>query len=128
MTLLDALRRTPIWSPTAAKKFSIAEFQHNLVGTGPFKLSRMEAQRPLVFTRWDGYGGWNPVQTKKGPVDIDSLTIRFIGEASRARATSSRPAMPTSPSSCRQTVVDDYKDDKAYTFITKDQSGTGCRW
>ena len=35
-----------------------------------------------MFTRWDGYGGWNPIQIKKGPVALDTLTIRFIGEAS----------------------------------------------
>ncbi len=28
-------------------------------------------------------------------------------------------------SSCRRRVIDDYKDDKAYTFTSKDQSGTG---
>ncbi len=51
VTLLDALRRTPIWSPTAAQKFSVAEFQRNLVGTGPFKLTRMEAERPASCSR-----------------------------------------------------------------------------
>ncbi|MBM6581875.1 hypothetical protein ILT44_16885 [Microvirga sp. BT689] len=124
VTLLDALRRTPLWSPTAAQKYSIAEFQRNLVGTGPFKLSEWKQNDRLVFSRWDGYGGWNPIQAKKGPVALDTLTIRFIGEASvlgnivKTGDADIAFALPAS-------VIDDYKGDKTYTFLSKDQSGTG---
>ena len=124
VTLLDAIRRTPLWSPTAAQGASIAEFQRMLVGTGPFKLAEWKQNDRLVFTRWDGYGGWNPVQTKKGPVALDTLTIRFIGEASvhgKIVKTGDADVAFQLPA----TVIDDYKDDKAYTFTSKDQSGTG---
>jgi peptide/nickel transport system substrate-binding protein len=126
VTLLDALRRAPLWSPTAAQKFSVAEFQRNLVGTGPFKLTEWKQNDRIVFTKWDGYGGWNPVQTKKGPVALDTLTIRFIGEASvlgnivKTGDADIAFALPAS-------VIDDYKDDKKFTFISKDQSGTGLQ-
>jgi peptide/nickel transport system substrate-binding protein len=124
VTLLDAIRRTPLWSPTAAQKFSVAEFQRNLVGTGPFRLSEWKQNDRLVFSRWDGYGGWSPIQVKKGPVALDTLTIRFIGEASvlgnivKTGDADIGFALPPR-------VIEDYKDDKAYTFLSKDQSGTG---
>jgi peptide/nickel transport system substrate-binding protein len=124
VTLLDAIRRTPLWSPTAAQNASIAEFQRMLVGTGPFKLTEWKQNDRLVFTRWDGYGGWNPIQTKKGPISLDTLTIRFIGEASvhgKIVKTGDADVAFQLPA----TVIDDYKDDKAYTFLSKDQSGTG---
>ncbi len=46
VTLLDALRRTPIWSPTAAEKFGLANFSKNLVGAGPFTLGEWVPERP----------------------------------------------------------------------------------
>jgi len=124
VTLLDALRRTPLWSPTAAQKFSIAEFQKHLVGTGPFKLSEWKQNDRLVFSRWEGYGGWNPIQKNKGPVALDTLTIRFIGEASvlgNIVKTGDADIATEMPAA----AIEAYKDDKAYTLLTKDQSGTG---
>ena len=40
VTLLDAIRRTPIFSPTAAEKHGLANFSRNLVGAGPLTLEQ----------------------------------------------------------------------------------------
>ncbi len=126
VTLLDALRRTPIWSPTAAEKFGLANFSKNLVGAGPFTLDGWVPNDRIVFKKWPGYGGWNPVQKNKGPVGVDQVTIRFIGEGAvlgsvvksgNAQIGFTIPAQ----------YIDDYKNDKNVQFIAKDQSGTGLQ-
>ena len=71
VTLLDALRRTPIWSPTAAEKFGLANFSKNLVGAGPFTLGEWVPMTGSSSSSWADYGGWNPIQIHKGPVDVD---------------------------------------------------------
>ena len=38
VTVLDAFRRVPIWSPAAAEQWGIEEFDRHLVGAGPFLL------------------------------------------------------------------------------------------
>jgi peptide/nickel transport system substrate-binding protein len=126
VTLLEAVRKAPLWSPTAAQQFSVADFQGHLVGTGPFKLGRWNRNDSLTMTRWDGYGGWNPVQKIKGPVALASLTIRFIGEAA-VLGNLVRSGDADIGYSLPQAAVEDYKNDKAYTFITRDQSGTGLQ-
>ncbi len=126
VTLLDALRRTPLWSPTAAEKFGLANFSKNLVGTGPFTLAEWVPNDRVVFKKWADYGGWNPVQAHKGPVYVDQVTIRFIGEGAvlgsvvksgNAHVAFAMPAQ----------YIDDYKNDKTLQFISKDQSGTGLQ-
>ena len=77
----DAVRRMPIWSPTAAEQYGVAEFDKHLVGTGPFTFTEWVPNDHATFTRWDGYGGWNPVQKHEGPVYLDTVTLNFIGEA-----------------------------------------------
>ncbi len=52
VTLLDALRRTPIWSPTAAEKHGLANFSKNLVGAGPFTLEQWAPNDRIVFKKW----------------------------------------------------------------------------
>ncbi|WP_293861576.1 ABC transporter substrate-binding protein [uncultured Alsobacter sp.] len=126
VTLLDALRRTPIWSPTAAEKFGLANFSKNLVGAGPFTLAEWVPNDRIVFKKWAGYGGWNPVQKAKGPVGVDQVTVRWIGEgAVLGNVVKSGNAQIgfTIPAS----FVDEYKNDKTVQFISKDQSGTGLQ-
>src|SRR4029453_16906888 len=62
VSLLDALRRTPIWSPTAAEKHGLANFQRNQVGAGPFTFVEWVPNDRIVFRRWAEYGGWNAVK------------------------------------------------------------------
>ena len=81
VTLLDGVRRMPIWSPTAAEKHGLANFGRNLVGAGPFLFAEWVQNDRIVFKRWAEYGGWNSIQTHQGPAYLDQVTIRFIGEA-----------------------------------------------
>ncbi len=126
VTLLEALRKAPLWSPTAAKKWGLVDFPQHLVGTGPFQLAEWKHNDRLVFKRWPGYGGWNPIQTTKGPVALDTLTIRFIGEAAvlgnmvKSGDADIAYMLPAD-------AVEDYKGKKGYTFLAKDQSGTGLQ-
>ena len=126
VTLLEALRRTPIWSPAAAKQYSGADFQQHLVGTGPFQLTEWKRNDRMVFTRWSGYPGSNPVQKTKGPVALPTVTLRFIGEAAvlgNVVKTGNADLAYMLP----EGAVEDYKKDKTYTFLTRDQSGTGLQ-
>jgi peptide/nickel transport system substrate-binding protein len=126
VTLLEAIRRAPFWSPAALAKYSLADFQQHLVGTGPFRLGAWQRNDRIIFTRWDGYRGWNPVQTAKGPVSLSSLTIRFIGEAAvlgRMVETGDADIAYMLP----QDAIEDYKGKPAYSFIIRDQSGTGLQ-
>ncbi|MHB2165921.1 ABC transporter substrate-binding protein [Alsobacter sp. R-9] len=126
VTLLDALRRTPIWSPTAAEKHGLANFSKNLVGAGPFLLDSWVPNDRIVFKKWPGYGGWNPVQKTKGPVAVDQVTIRFIGEGAVLGS-----VVKTGNAQIGFTIpaqyIEDYKNDKNVQFISKDQSGTGLQ-
>lgn len=124
VTLLDALRRAALWSPTAAKQYSPQDFDKHLVGTGPFKFTEWVHNDHITFTRWVDYGGWNAVQEHKGPVNLDSVTVRFIGEPAvlgnvletgEAQFVYGLPAL----------YVDQYKDNPDYQFLLKGQAGTG---
>ncbi len=126
ITLLDALRRTPIWSPTAMANFSLADFDKNLVGTGPFTLAEWVQNDHISMKRWDGYGGWNGMADNAGPVSVESLTIRFVGEdavlgqflqAGEVDIVFGLPAL----------FVDLYADNPDYKFISKGQAGTGLQ-
>jgi peptide/nickel transport system substrate-binding protein len=127
VTLLDSLRRMPFWSPEAVKKFGKTDFDKHLVGTGPFMFTEWVANDHATFKKWDGYGGWNPIQKHKGAAYLDSVTIKFIGEAAvlgsmvktdNAHVTQELPAQN----------VADYKDSKDAKLITGYQAGTGLQW
>ena len=126
VTLLEALRKAPIWSPAAAQQYSVADFQNHLVGTGPFTLTQWQRNDRMVFTRWDGYGGWNPVQTHKGPIALHSMTVRFIGEAA-VLGNVVRTGDADLAYMLPQAAVEDYKGKADYTFTIRDQSGTGLQ-
>ncbi|MFN8704857.1 MAG: ABC transporter substrate-binding protein [Rhodospirillales bacterium] len=124
VTLLDGLRRTPIWSPTAAQRFSLADFQRNLVGTGPFTLAEWITNDRMVFRRWADYGGWNSASAQQGPAYLDSVTIRFIGENAvlneAVRAGTTLVGFTLTPD-----ARDIYKDKPNFVFLSRGQSGTG---
>jgi len=42
----------PIWSPTAAEEWGVAEFDKHLVGTGPFLFTEWVPNDHVTFTRW----------------------------------------------------------------------------
>jgi len=126
VTLLDGLRRTPIWSPTAAQRFSLADFQRNLVGTGPFTFAEWITNDRMVFRRWADYGGWNSASAQQGPAYLDSVTIRFIGENAvlneAVRAGTTLVGFTLTPD-----ARDIYKDKPNFVFLSRGQSGTGLQ-
>jgi peptide/nickel transport system substrate-binding protein len=126
VTLLDGLRRTPIWSPTAAERFGLQEFQRNLVGTGPFTLAEWVKNDRMVFRRWDGYGGWNPMSTQRGPAYLDQVTVRFIGENAvlneAVRAGTTLVGFSLTPDS-----REIYNNRPNFRFLSLGQSGTGLQ-
>jgi peptide/nickel transport system substrate-binding protein len=126
VTLLDAARRMPLWSPTAAAQYSVTEFDRHLVGTGPFLLDEWRANDRIIFKKWEEYGGWNPIQNHEGPAYLDSVTILFIGEAavlgsvvSSGVAHIARELPPV--------YREDYQNSTEYQFITGFQAGTGLQ-
>lgn len=126
-TLLDGLRRLPIWSPTAFEKYGLADFEKHLVGTGPFIYTGAVAGDHISFERWEDYGGWNPIHDHEGPAYLDKITIRYIGEQlvlgnmvnnGEADIAEDIPA----------TSVEEYIDNDDATLLTGYQAGTGLQW
>ena len=72
VTVLDAFRRIPIWSPTAAEQWGVEEFDRHLVGAGPFTLEEWVPNDHVTLQRWDGYGGWSSISTSAGPAQARS--------------------------------------------------------
>ncbi len=124
VTVLDAFRRIPIWSPTAAEQWGIEAFDRNLVGAGPFTLEEWVPNDHVTVKRWDGYGGWNSISETGGAASLDRVTIRFIGEqailGSVVRTGNAHVAMnvPTP-------YIDDYREAAGFTLLTGFQAGTG---
>jgi peptide/nickel transport system substrate-binding protein len=76
VTLLDGLRRAPLWSPTAAEKHGLAEFQRNLVGTGPFTFVEWVQGDRVNLARNPDY--WGPAPA------LETATFRFISDPTAA--------------------------------------------
>jgi peptide/nickel transport system substrate-binding protein len=126
VTLLDALRRTPIWSPTAAERHGLNEFQRNLVGAGPFTLGEWVKNDRIVLRRWGGYRGWNSAALHQGPAHLESVTIRFIGENAvlneAVRAGSAQVGFSLTPA-----AIEIYNNRPNFRFISAGQAGTGLQ-
>lgn len=126
VTVLDVARRMPLWSPTAASEYSLADFDKHLVGTGPFTLEEWVPNDRIVFAKWEDYGGWNSIANHEGPAYLDSVTIRFIGESAvlgSVVSTGDAHVARELPSA----YIEDYKDQDGYEFITGYQAGTGLQ-
>jgi peptide/nickel transport system substrate-binding protein len=70
----------PMWSPTAVKKYG-ADFHLNLVGTGAFKMTEWVKGSHVKFVKDPNYIGGPPWQEHAGPAYLDSITIKWVGEA-----------------------------------------------
>ena len=126
-SLLDALRRMPIWSPDAFEKYGLKDFEKHLVGAGPFIYDGAVAGDHISFHKWEDYGGWNPVQNHEGAAYLDKLTIRYIGEGlvlanvvenDEADIAQDIPA----------TQVDMYDNNDKAKLVIGYQAGTGLQW
>ncbi|MCU0906145.1 MAG: ABC transporter substrate-binding protein [Rhodobacteraceae bacterium] len=125
VTFLDAARRAPMWSPTAFAQHTPQTFDRVLTGTGPFKLESWTANDNIRMVRAETYNGdWNGVAEVSGPVALDSVTFRFIGEpavlgaivaSGEAHIAFQIPALS----------VADYVGNEDYTLISAAQAGTG---
>lgn len=79
-TLDVALARIPMWSPEAVEAYGLEDFDNHLVGTGPFQLTEWVPNSHVRMERWDDYN-WGPsYKNEPGPVHLDSVTFRFVGE------------------------------------------------
>lgn len=126
VTLLDGVRRVPLWSPEALKTTELGNMAGILVGTGPFKFVEWSPNDYVLFERWDDYGGWNPLQDTPGPVGLDSVRFRFIGEAAvlgqllmtgEANVVYDLPAL----------FSDQYTGDANFQVSSKGQAGSGLQ-
>lgn len=124
VTLLDTVRRLPIWSPTAAEKYSYGDFDKHLIGTGPFMFKEWIPNDHITFVKWEDYGGWNSIQEHEGAVYLDSITLRFIGEEAvlgNLVNTGDAHLVQELPSS----YVEDYGEGKKHGLVVGYQAGTG---
>lgn len=126
VNLLDVLRRMPIWSPTAAEEHGLAGFDRHLVGAGPFVLEEWVPNDRIVFRKWEDYGGWNAIQEHEGPVHLDSVTVRFIGEDA-VRAAMLETGDVHIVRELPAANVEDYEDQEGFELITGYQAGTGLQ-
>ena len=126
VTVLDAARRMPLWSPAAAEEYGLADFDKHLVGAGPFILEEWIPNDSIRFVKWEEYGGWNSIMNEPGPAHLDSVTIKFIGEAAvlgSVVSTGDAHIARELPSA----YIEDYKDQEGFEFITGYQAGTGLQ-
>lgn len=126
VNLLDALRRIPIWSPTAAEEHGLSQFDRVLTGAGPFVLDEWVPNDRIVFSKWEDYGGWNPIMDHEGAAYLDSITIRFIGEDA-VRAAMLETGDVHIVRELPAANVEDYEDREGYELITGYQAGTGLQ-
>jgi peptide/nickel transport system substrate-binding protein len=127
INLLNAMIRIPIWSPTALATYPPGEFDHHLVGTGPFKLVEWVPNSHLTFERWDEYN-WGPsIKESAGPVYLERVTFLFISENSvrgRIISTGEVNMVQELPSQ----FVSDYRNQPGFELLMGFQAGTGLQY
>lgn len=126
ITLLDALRRAPLWSPKALETAAAGDMAGILIGTGPFKFVEWSQNDYVLLEKWDDYGGWNGVMETPGPAGLDSVRIRFIGEQAvlgQMLATGEANMVYDLP----PLFSDQYADNPDYQLSSKGQAGTGLQ-
>ncbi len=116
----------PVWSPTAAEKWGIEEFDKHLVGAGPFTLEEWVPNSHVTLERWEDYGGWNSISDEGGPAHLARVTIHFIGEeavlGNVVKTGDAHIAM-----NLPATYIDDYVDAEGFDLVTGFQAGTGLQ-
>ena len=86
----------------------------------------MGSERHITFTRWDDYGGWNSIMENPGPVAIETVTVRFIGEPAVLGSLVEFGDADVGFQIPAQ-YVEDYKDNEDFQFYALGQSGTGLQ-
>lgn len=127
VNLLNAMIRIPIWSPAALAAYPPGEFDHHLVGTGPFTLTEWVPNSHARFDRWDQYA-WGPsIKETAGPVYLDSVTILFISENS-VRGQIIKTGEANMIQDLPSQYVADFRADPTYELLMGFQSGTGLQF
>lgn len=124
VTVLDAFRRVPIWSPTAAERFGLEQFDRNLVGAGPFELTEWVPNDHVTLERWDDYGGWNSISERRGPALLERVVIRFIGEKAVLGSVVKTGDVDVAVN-LPATYVEDYLEAEQFHLLKGFQAGTG---
>jgi len=126
VTLLDAVRRAPLWSPKALASAERGDMAAILIGTGPFKFVDWVQNDHITLEKWDDYAGLTAISKVPGPVALDTVTLRFIGEAAvmgQVLATGEVNMVYTLP----PLFIDQYVGNSDYTLMSKGQAGTGLQ-
>ncbi len=126
-TVAHAFARIPMWSPTAFGTYGIGEFDRHLTGSGPFTLAEWVQNSHIRMVRNDAYN-WGPShQNERGPVKLDSLTFRYVGEntilgtiitTDEANVVSELPPQ----------FVPDYIDNPAYQLVADPVDNSGLQF
>ena len=122
-----AFARIPMWSPTAFGQYPVGEFDRHLTGSGPFTLAEWVPNSHIRMVRNDAYA-WGPShKNEPGPVKLDSITFRYVGEATilgtivttdEANVVSELPPQ----------FVPDYLDNPAYQLVADPVDNTGLQF
>jgi peptide/nickel transport system substrate-binding protein len=78
--LLYGLSIFPLWSPTAVRQYG-SNYQQHLVGEGAFRLAEWVRGDHVRFVKNSAYRGGPPSQVHTGPAFLDSIMVRFVGDA-----------------------------------------------
>jgi len=122
-----AFARIPMWSPTAFSQYPIGEFDRHLTGSGPFTLAEWVPNSHIRMVRNDAYN-WGPsYKVEPGPVKLDSITFRYVGEQTilgtivttdEANVVSELPPQ----------YVPDYLDSPRYQLVAGPVDNTGLQF
>jgi peptide/nickel transport system substrate-binding protein len=122
-----AFARIPMWSPTAFAQYPVGEFDRYLTGSGPFVLAEWVPNSHIRMVRNDAYN-WGPShKVEPGPVKLDSITFRYVGEetilgtivtTNEANVVSELPPQ----------FVPDYVNNPAYQLVADPVDNTGLQF
>ncbi|MCX7643837.1 MAG: ABC transporter substrate-binding protein [Rhodobacteraceae bacterium] len=111
------------WDTKAAEAMGNDAFAANPVGSGPFAIARpWTAGLDLELARNDGYSTRMPMVENKGPMHLESATIRFIADA-QTRANELEAGTVDLVVGLPATALNWMKDDPDYRIFQMPQPG-----
>jgi len=103
-----------IVSPTAVKKFG-ANFGHNPVGSGPFKLKEWATGQKITLERYAEYKNFRTDGANTGPAYLDTIEFKIIADAATRLAALQSGELDVSDVDVHQ--VDKIKNDPKYQIV-----------
>jgi peptide/nickel transport system substrate-binding protein len=116
----------PIWSPAVVRRYGTS-FQQHLVGIGAFKMTEWVHGDHVKFVRDPKYVSDPPWQQHKGPAYLNSITVRFVGEAGvlgqvlKSGEVNMVYKLPAQS-------LGEYRNNPDYTLVPGYQPGTGMQF